>query len=370
MAKFSDIIETADGELEVVSSEEIITKPIVYQDNYKIVQANELIRSKQDSLSTMETMLIKLVEAQITKGDEEFSTYVCNATDIANYLNMDRTNLYREMKEIASTLSTKHIFIETPGKTQKKNFKIMPWLQSFSYEDGNVTIRLNDELKPFLLGLNGKFASVMLEQAKKIRSPRAVRLYEILKSYENMCFGYDKNIGNTTGVELKPTEQLFTIDTIKTEMGLEDKYANNADFMKSVIAPAVKAIADAKAMMLTYRTIKSGRKYQYIIFNLHDQDAFPNWYADKISSAFIVDEAKPAAAPKKEEKKYPIKAAKKDYATIRRAMNKVSKEAGEALDPVIRKALEAQRLRLAQDRIEHPECYDKDGHYIVDDDDV
>lgn len=115
------------------------------------MQANELLRSKQSDLTLMESKLIRLAVSQIMKGDKDLRTYKVNVSQLAEFLEVPKTNVYRSMQDINISLMQRVIFIrdkEVPDKKGKPNYKILHWLSSVEYKDGTLTYRLSDELKP------------------------------------------------------------------------------------------------------------------------------------------------------------------------------------------------------------------------------
>ena len=85
---------------------------IKYNREYLVVQANELVRSKQDDLTLLEAKLIRLAISQVLENDTDFRTYSCNVVDLANFLGIDNHNIYRDIQDIARSLIKKSIFIK------------------------------------------------------------------------------------------------------------------------------------------------------------------------------------------------------------------------------------------------------------------
>ena len=58
------------------------TKPMKYGENYSVIQANELVRSKQDDLTLLEAKLIRLGVAQVLKEDTDLMTYTITVPEL------------------------------------------------------------------------------------------------------------------------------------------------------------------------------------------------------------------------------------------------------------------------------------------------
>ena len=74
------------------SSGVVYPYPVIESIAY-IVQANELLRSKQSDLTLMESKLIRLAVSQIMKGDKDLRTYKVNVSQLAEFLEVPKTCL-------------------------------------------------------------------------------------------------------------------------------------------------------------------------------------------------------------------------------------------------------------------------------------
>ena len=168
---------------------------IRYSKDFNIVQANELLRSKQSDLTLMESKLIRLAVSQIMKGDKDLRTYKVNVSQLAEFLEVPKTNVYRSMQDINISLMQRVIFIrdkEVPDKKGKPNYKILHWLSSVEYKDGTLTYRLSDELKPYLIGLSEMFTLYSYDSIINLPTNYSIRLFELLTSWVNIII---KEIG-------------------------------------------------------------------------------------------------------------------------------------------------------------------------------
>ena len=73
---------------------------IKYNKDFYVIQANELVRSKQDDLTLLEAKLIRLAITQVLENDTDLKTYTCNVVDLANFLGIAKDNIYRDIKEL------------------------------------------------------------------------------------------------------------------------------------------------------------------------------------------------------------------------------------------------------------------------------
>lgn len=244
---------------------------IRYSKEYSIVQANELVRSKQDELSLLEAKLIRLAIAQVLQEDTDFKTYTCNVVDLARFLGISKDNIYRDIQDLSLNLMKKSIFIRdnNPRKGNKKNYKIFHWIDYIEYKDGTITFKLSESLKPYLLGLEELFTRYSYEALIDLPTNYSIRLYELLASWQNTTF---RNVPKTnyTDIPIEYNEFIFTIDYLREYFNCSDKYPNTGDFIINVIDKAVKAIEKNTFMKVSYRKVKQGRSISHIVFKLND----------------------------------------------------------------------------------------------------
>lgn len=252
---------------------------IRYNDDYLVVQANELIKAKKDDLSLLEAKLIRIAISQINQGDNELYTYSCRATDLAKYLGIPQDNVYRDLQGIAESLMSKKIrFVDKTKKPKRNgeyNYQLVHWTDTIKYEDGIITIKLANELGEYLLGLNKLFTEFGIGCITKLGTSNAISLYELLASY-----AYTANVyrADFTPFNLFPVvdkadnEIVFSLDYLKAYFNCEGKYKNNGDFIKRVIEASVKQINEndsADSMKVSFRTAKEGRSIGYVLFKIN-----------------------------------------------------------------------------------------------------
>ena len=85
---------------------------IKYNREYLVVQANELVRSKQDDLTLLEAKLVRLAISQVLENDTDFRTYSCNVVDLAKFLGISKDNIYRDIQDLSVNIMKKSIFIK------------------------------------------------------------------------------------------------------------------------------------------------------------------------------------------------------------------------------------------------------------------
>ena len=248
---------------------------IMYNKDFYVIQANELVRSKQDDLSLLEAKLVRLAITQVVREDTDLQTYSCAVVDLAKFLGISKDNIYRDVQDLAKNLMKKSIFIkdaEKPTKRGKPNYKIFHWIDYVEYNDGIITFKLSDSLKPYLIGLEQLFTMYGYEAIIDLPTNYSIRLYELLASYENMTVRLTPDT-NYTDIPIDKREFIFTVDWLRDYFNCNDKYPNTGDFIRRVVDGAIKSINKKTMMRVSYRTVKQGRSISHIVFRINEWTA-------------------------------------------------------------------------------------------------
>ena len=256
-----------------------------YSREYSVVQANELVRSKQDNLTLLEAKIVRLAISQVLENDTDFRTYSCNAQELAKFLGLDKDNVYHELRDISASLMKKSIYIKSKTskrKDGKPNWKMFHWVDSIEYRDGIITFRLSESLKPYLLGLDELFTKYSYEALIKLPTTNSIRFYELMASWEMSVIRGAKKT-NYTDIPIDDNEFIFTVDYLREYFNCVDKYPNTGDFIIRVIEKSIAAINKKTLMRVSYRKIKEGKSIKYLIFKLDDWGETPPEIEEKFA---------------------------------------------------------------------------------------
>ena len=72
---------------------------MTYNAEHYTVAANDIIKGKQ-SMTLQTARLIRLLITQVVKEDKDLKTYSCRIIDLAKFLNIDSSNLYKHIRTI------------------------------------------------------------------------------------------------------------------------------------------------------------------------------------------------------------------------------------------------------------------------------
>ena len=218
---------------------------------------NDLIQARH-RLSLEELRLMDTIISFIQPDDENFKIYRIPVSVLKELYESERHDIYDVVKRTLQGLLSKPIKIETKGKDGKKELIIANFISDGYYKEGKgfFEVSISPRMKPFLLQFKDFFTRIPLKYTYLLRSTYAVRLYELLKQYENTGYRIDK------------------LEDLREMLGVEEnEYKRFFDFEKRVLKKAVEEINEKTDLEVSYEKKKTGRKITHIEFTIHSKNA-------------------------------------------------------------------------------------------------
>lgn len=224
--------------------------------NY-VVQANDLIGGKQ-SLKLNSAKLVRAAIMQIIPEDEVLKPYIITIKELSELLKVSESNMYRDIDAITDDIIKNPVFIKKASKKQIKWVKI-PWVTRCEYNsDIGVAIKLNDDLKPFLIKLKEHYTQYSLDNILTMKSTYSIRIFELLQEKIKT-----KLIGHTGEyVEI-------SVQELRESCACEDKYKSFNNFKTRVIDTACKEINALTMFKVKYDYLKQGKSIVAIVFHVN-----------------------------------------------------------------------------------------------------
>lgn len=225
--------------------------------NY-VVQANNLIGGKQ-ALKLNSAKLIRSAIMQVVRDDKELKPYIITIKDLAELLQVPASNIYRDIEEITDDIVKHPVFVREVSKGKTVRFIKIPWVSRCEYKaDVGVALKLNEELKPFLINLQEHYTQYTLEEVLAMKSVYAIRIFEILQS-KIMSGAIPRN---------GETHIVIPVDELRECCACEDKYPAFGNFKNKVLDKAKDEINRVSMYDLTYTYQKEGRTVKAIDFSI------------------------------------------------------------------------------------------------------
>lgn len=233
----------------------------MYNKNYYAVMANEIVKGKQSN--TLQQMrFIRLMITQIEQQDKELKKFTCRIQDFANFFNIAPTNLYADILSFCRKLIKTDVLIGTGNP--KKPWKAINWFNCAEYNgNGEITLCLSEQIRPYLIGLNKWFTQYQLKNIIGMKSVYGIRLYEILRCDDNKARG-EKYIFK------------YSIKNLREVLNCESKYKQIKEFKEKVIEKAIQEINNNSDLFVSTEYIKTGRKITDIKFIIFDNKIIYN----------------------------------------------------------------------------------------------
>lgn len=205
--------------------------PLKLNPDYYVVTANDLIKGRQ-KMSLREAQLLFIAISQVVKEDKDFKTYTTTVTELAAFMGIDENSLYRDLESICTSLCKQVVKIQTGGTNArgKAKWKVFGWVQSAEYDSGKLTLRLSDDIKPYLLELDKYYTQTQLGTLMTFRSYYTTRLYQYLRA--------------DTGAKWESVEEWhFTCEELRDLFQVKEKqYKLSRDLIRFTIVPALEEL--------------------------------------------------------------------------------------------------------------------------------
>ena len=210
-----------------------------------VVKNNDLIQKSRFSLSTQEQKIILYLISKIEKDDEDFKLYRFKIKEFCDICGIDKIGgkEYKSLKDSLKKIADKSLWITLPNGVDT----LLRWIEKpyIDYTNGVIEIRLDRDMKPYLLQLKENFTSYEIFYTLVLRSKYSIRLYELVKSIH-----YN---------ELTPYETIFSIDELKRLLGAEN-YNTFQHFKDRVFERAITEINIYSDKIIDFQYIKSGKR--------------------------------------------------------------------------------------------------------------
>lgn len=234
-------------------------KKIVVPDAYtrRVVKANDLIQNSRFNLTLQQQKIVLYLISQIRPEDKEFKLYEFSIGEFCKVCGIDETSgkNYKDLKAAIKEIADKSLWVETETGEET----LLRWIEKpyINKKNGLIKIRLDEDMKPFLLQLKKNFTKYELLWTLHFKSKYTIRLYELVKSIHS----YDL-------VEYK---RIFTLDKLRTLLGAEN-YTTWQTFKARALEPAINEINNYSDKLVSYQVIKKGRSVDKIELTVASRD--------------------------------------------------------------------------------------------------
>lgn len=216
-------------------------------------KANSLIQKSRFDLSMQQQKILLYLIAQISPNDEDFKLYEFKLADFCRTCGIytESGKNYQAVKEAIKGIRDKSIWVTMPNGVES----LLSWVEKARIDSGSGTIqiKLDSDMKPFLLQLKQNFTQYELIFTLHFKSKYTIRLYELIKSIH-----YHETEEYTREYNVHELKQLLDAET----------YKQYRDFKRRAILPALKEINESSDKVVTMEELKEGRSIKAISFTI------------------------------------------------------------------------------------------------------
>ncbi len=226
--------------------------------NKTVTKANDLIQKSRFNLSLQQQKIVLYLISQITPFDEDFKLYEFSIAEFCRVCGIDNNNgkNYQDLKAAIKEIADKSLWVAIDERRET----LLRWIEK-PYIDagsGTIKIRLDGDMKPFLLQLKQNFTSYELLWTLHFKSKYTIRLYELVKSIHFH--------------DLEVYRRRYPVDELKRLLGGE-RYKEYRDFKRRVLVPSVDEINQYSDKTVTFEEIRRGRKVIEVEFRVTSKDS-------------------------------------------------------------------------------------------------
>lgn len=232
----------------------------VFDERYSlVVKANELIQKSRFNLSTQQQKMVLYLISQINQNDDEFKLYKFKVKDFCKMCDIksDSGTIYQQLREQIKTISDKSLWI----RLENGKDTLLRWIEKpyIDEKSGTIEIKLDRDMKPFLLQLKENFTQYELAYTLRFKSKYSIRLYEYIQSIH-----YNK---------LERYTKAVSVDELKVLLNAE-KYSLFKDFNSRVLKTALKEINEYSEKRVDIEYIKENKKVISIKFIIENKNPY------------------------------------------------------------------------------------------------
>ena len=223
----------------------------------QVVKANDLIQKSRFNLSLQQQKIVLYLISQITPFDEDFKLYEFSIPEFCKICGIDITSggNYQTLKAAIKDIADKSIWVTIEDEETLLRWIEKPYLNK---QSGIIKIRLDNDMKPFLLQLKENFTSYELIWTLHFKSKYTIRLYELIKSIHFH--------------ELEEYRREYSLEELRRLLDA-DKYERWIHFKQRVLEPSIEEINSYSDKNVVWEPIKKGKSVERIRFIITTKDS-------------------------------------------------------------------------------------------------
>lgn len=215
-----------------------------------IIQKNkyQVAKNAGNSLSLLEQKVLLYVISRIKPDDTELKEQIFDIAEFCRVCGIQPGGEnYPYLKDVIAKLKSRVMWL-----VAEDSETTVSWIDKATIykKSGKVKIRLDEDLKPYLLMLSKNYTAFPLHNIIKMKTKYGIMLYELLKSVANL------------GKYIE-----FSVDEIKEHLDCVN-YDNFANFKRRVLLPALADVNTYTELKVEVDYKKTGRVNTHLLFTI------------------------------------------------------------------------------------------------------
>lgn len=224
-----------------------------------VVKANDLIQKSRFNMTLQQQKMLLFLISQVDAYDEDFKVYEFSIQEFCRVCGIDISSgkNYQDVKQCIKDIADKSVWVTVDNDVET----LLRWIEKpyINNKSGVIRVRLDQDMKPFLLQLKSNFTKYELIYTLYFKSKYSIRLYELAKSIHYK--------------ELEEYRRVFSVDELRLLLGGET-YTEYRDFKRRVLDVAVNEINEYSDKILAYEPIKKGKSVVAIEFIINSKTIY------------------------------------------------------------------------------------------------
>lgn len=222
-------------------------------------KANQLIQKNRFDMTVREQRLLLYCISRIKPTDKGGELYKIKIRDVCRASGISREIDGESYKAVYDALKKLDSFNFTLIDENNKKDIFVHWIRDTEIDrnpGGFISFRFDPKITPYLFNVRKYFTQYELGNVMQMKSVYGIRLYELVKSYENIH------------------EKTFDLRELRYLLGAEEKsYDRYSNLKQKIIDPAINEILAYSDLKVTAIEVKQGRKVTGIKFVISDGSA-------------------------------------------------------------------------------------------------
>jgi plasmid replication initiation protein len=219
-----------------------------------VVESNRVIEGCSNLTPEAQKILYTTI-AMIEKDDTDFCGYVFRVVELKNLFNSSSRRFYERVEQACDTLMKAFVTIRDLDKP--KNFLKLHLVKSCKYADGELQIKMDDEVASLFLQLKNNFTKVPLAHFLELRSTYSMRMLSLIISRWNIAI---QSVPEEQRINFK-CSFVMTLEQLHNMFLYNEvnSYSTFGNLNLRIIKPAVKELNEKSIFHIEPELIKEKR---------------------------------------------------------------------------------------------------------------